>query len=55
MKYKGYTILPIEGKRTSKNKPVKVYRKDYYIDTYDNLKIAKSKIDNVGKPKGKKK
>ncbi|TDI93542.1 MAG: hypothetical protein E2O77_02640 [Caldithrix sp.] len=39
-KYKGYLIEPsLQG--------FKVYRKEYYIDEYPTLKIAKEKIDRV--------
>ncbi len=39
-KYKGYLIQPsLNG--------FKVYRKEYYLDEYPTLKIAKEKIDRV--------
>ena len=43
-KYKGYLIKPsIQG--------FKVYRKDYYIDTYGSVQIAKSRIDHAVRKK----
>ncbi len=39
-KYKGYVIKPsVAG--------FKVYRKDYYLEVYPTLQIAKSRIDKV--------
>ncbi len=39
-KYQGYLIQPsLNG--------FKVYRKEYYLDEYPTLKIAKEKIDRV--------
>ena len=39
-KYEGYLIQPsLHG--------FKVYRKEYYLDEYPTLKIAKEKIDRV--------
>ncbi len=39
-KYQGYLIQPsLHG--------FKVYRKEYYLDEYPTLKIAKEKIDRV--------
>ena len=39
-KYEGYLIQPsLQG--------FKVYRKEYYLDEYPTLKIAKEKIDRV--------
>ena len=40
IKYKGYLIKP-------SLKGFKVFRKDYYIETYSTLQIAKNRIDKV--------
>lgn len=48
MRYKGYEIKPLEGKRVSKGKKVVVFnKKGFKLGIYDDAKKVKKIIDRL--------